>query len=117
MSGKVQDNMAINITLGKEMLKDPPRIEYPWNSALPCQKFRALQHPQLERSGCKHPKPLLCPARGLGADTLFFSNDWHYWTGAGTWALKKPMTPTHDSVSFFRRASDDDLRIKNPDGT
>jgi hypothetical protein len=60
-------------------------------------------------------RKMIC--RGLGADTLFFSNDWHYWTGSGTWALKKPMVGRHDSVSFFRRASDDDLRIKNPDGT
>jgi len=67
--------------------------------------------------GVIHDVDLFMKHRGLGADTLFFSNDWHYWTGAGTWALKKPMTPTHDSVSFFRRASDDDLRIKNPDGT
>ena len=67
--------------------------------------------------GVIHDVDLFMKHRGLGTNTLFFANDWHYWTGAGTWALRKPLEPTHDSVSFFHRSSDDDLRIKNPDGT
>ena len=67
--------------------------------------------------GIIHDVDLFMKHRGLGADALFFSNDWHYWTGAGKWALKKPLEPTHNSVSFFRRGSDDDRRLKNPDGT
>ena len=56
--------------------------------------------------GVIHDVDLFMKHRGLGSEALHFSEDWDFWTGAGTWALKKPLQPTHDSVSFFRRPSD-----------